>query len=335
MYILAFETSCDDTSVAILQDGHRRARRTASQALPHTASGGVVPEVAARMHEDAIFRVLDEALAEAGVTLADIDEIACTETPGLLPSLLVGLSVSRTLAAVTRKPWMPVNHVIAHMFANFLDREVGEIPFPNVCLTASGGHNELYLWRTLFDCTKIGETLDDASGEAFDKVAKALGLGYPGGPEIARVASEYTGSYRGIFPIVLLSPDSADMSFSGLKSAVKREIDRRILASGGIPNTLGCTECLSDRDRSEIAFEFQEAVVRALVTKTFDAVDRHGVAGVLLAGGVSANRLLRERCQEEAVRRGIPLLHPVRGVYCQDNAAMVGMYAYMVRANPL
>lgn len=171
---------------------------------------------------------MEEVLSEANVALEEIDIIACTEFPGLMPSLLVGMSVAKTLSVTLKIPYIPIDHIEAHMFANFIGRETNNIPFPSVCLTVSGGHNELYLWKSMFEREKIGETLDDSAGEAFDKVARMLGLGYPGGPIIGKLASEYTGSFRGIFPEVLLDKNSHDFSFSGLKSAVKREVDKRI-----------------------------------------------------------------------------------------------------------
>jgi N6-L-threonylcarbamoyladenine synthase len=165
-------------------------------------------------------------LIQAQVRLEEFDLIAYTSEPGLAPSLLVGKTVASTLSKLLKKPLVPIDHIMAHIFSNLLERHVEEIPFPAVCLTVSGGHNELYMWRSLFDLEKIGQTHDDAAGEAFDKVAKALGLGYPGGPIIAKLASEYPGKPSGIFPRVLLEKNTLDFSFSGLKSAVKREIDR-------------------------------------------------------------------------------------------------------------
>lgn len=186
-----------------------------------------MPEVAARLHANNIFGVLEEVLSESKVTLQDIDVIACTEFPGLMPSLLVGMSVAKTLSNTLSIPYIPIDHIEAHMFANYIGRETDQIPFPSVCLTVSGGHNELYLWKSMFEREKIGETLDDSAGEAFDKVARMMGLGYPGGPIIGKLASEYTGEFRGIFPKVLLDKEGHDFSFSGIKSAVKREVDKR------------------------------------------------------------------------------------------------------------
>lgn len=227
MLLLAFETSCDDTSVALFEDTKLLSMNTKSQIREHQATVGVVPEVAARLHANNIFAVLEKTLADAGKTYQDIEYIACTVEPGLLPSLIVGMTVAKTLSHSLNAPLIPINHIQAHIFANLLERNLDEIKFPVMCLTISGGHNELYYWKSLFDLEKIAETRDDASGEAFDKVAKMMGLGYPGGPVISKYAAEYAGEFKGIFPIVMLEKDSLDFSFSGLKSAVKREVDRR------------------------------------------------------------------------------------------------------------
>lgn len=217
---------------------------------------------------------MEEVLEEAKVTLEEIDIIACTEFPGLMPSLLVGMSVAKTLAKTLEKPYIAIDHIEAHMFANFIGRNTDDILFPSVCLTVSGGHNELYLWKSMFEREKIGETLDDSAGEAFDKVAKMMGLGYPGGPIIGKLASEYTGEFRSIFPKVLLDKESHDFSFSGLKSAVKREVDKRIEKNGS----------LSKDDIREIAFEFEQTVVNILSYKLFHAAETYSISSVVLAG---------------------------------------------------
>lgn len=227
MFLLAFETSCDDTSIAIFRDRELLVMKTRSQIREHNETKGVVPEVAARLHANNIFGVLEEVLSEAGLQLEDIDQIACTEFPGLMPSLLVGMSVAKTLSHALKIPYLAIDHIEAHMFANYIGRETEDLVFPSVCLTVSGGHNELYIWKSMFERIKIGETLDDSAGEAFDKVAKMMDLGYPGGPIIGKYASEYQGEFRSIFPMVLLDRNGYDFSFSGLKSAVKREIDKR------------------------------------------------------------------------------------------------------------
>lgn len=261
---------------------------------------------------------MEEVLIEVKITLEEINIIACTEFPGLMPSLLVGMSVAKTLSQTLQIPYIPIDHIEAHMFANYLEREISEIHFPAICLTVSGGHNELYLWKSMFEREKIGETLDDSAGEAFDKVAKMMGLGYPGGPIIGKIASEYTGSFRGIFPNVLLDKNGHYFSFSGLKSAVKREVNKRIEKNAS----------LTEQDIQEIAFEFEQTVVNILSYKLFHAAEILGVSSVVLAGGVSANDRLRETIECEAKQRNHHFLAPIRKVYSQDNAAMVGILAY-------
>lgn len=206
------------------------------------------------------------------MTLKDIDFIACTRQPGLLPSLLVGRTVAKTLAHTLGKEVLWIDHIESHIFANLIERSADDLRFPIVCLTVSGGHNELYLWKSLFELELLGQTRDDAAGEAFDKVSKAMGYGFPGGPAIAKLASEWMGEYRGLFPISLLEEGSLDFSFSGLKSAVKREIDARLIDGK-----------LRPEDEREIAFEFEQAVVCILTTKLFRAAQKHQVSTVLLA----------------------------------------------------
>lgn len=257
---------------------------------------------------------MEDALSKAGVALPDIDAVACTANPGLVTSLLVGKTVAKTLAETLKKPLLWIDHIEAHMFANFLERDESEIRFPSVCLTVSGGHNEIYLWKSMFERELLGETIDDAAGEAFDKVAKAMGLGFPGGPVISKLASEYEGAFRGIFPVVTLSKDSLDFSFSGLKTAVKREIDRR--------------SPLSLDDMREIAFEFERTVAEILSKKLFLAAEKTRVPNLVLAGGVSSNDFLKKTIAERAAKEGFEFRAPVSKTYSQDNAAMVGILAY-------
>ena len=190
MYLLAFETSCDDTSVALLQDDTPIAMSTRTQ-LEHDATGGVVPEVAARSHANAIFPCIEDVLREGGITLDQIDSIACTEKPGLLPSLLTGMTVAKTLSLSLKKPILWIDHIESHIFANYLERKKEDISFPAVVLTVSGGHTEIYFWKSMFELEIIGQTRDDAAGEAFDKVSKMMGLGFPGGAKIAKLSEEY------------------------------------------------------------------------------------------------------------------------------------------------
>lgn len=321
MYLLAFETSCDDTSIAIFREGELVAMKTKSQIREHNETKWVVPEVAARLHANNIFGVLEDVLSEAQITIQDIDVIACTEFPGLMPSLLVGMSVAKTLAKTLGKPYLAIDHIEAHMFANFIGRETDNIPFPSICLTVSGGHNELYLWKSMFEREKIGETLDDSAWEAFDKVAKMMGLGYPGGPIIGKLSSEYNWDFRSIFPKVLLDKDWHDFSFSGLKSAVKREVDRRWE--------------LNEEDIREIAFEFEQTVVYILSHKLFHAAEVYNIQSVVLAGGVSANDRLLQTIKDGAVERGYAFTAPISKLFSQDNAAMVGILAcYRYKKSP-
>lgn len=313
MYILAFETSCDDTSVAIMRDTVCIALSTRTQ-LEHDETGGVVPEVAARSHANAIFPCIDDVLSEAQITLSDIDFIACTREPWLQPSLLTGITVARTLAESLHKPCIWVNHIEAHMFANFLERETNDIMFPSVVLTVSWGHTEIYFWKSLFEFELLGQTRDDAAGECFDKVAKMMWLGFPWGAKVAKLASEYSGNYQGIFPVVLLERDSLDFSFSWLKTAVKREIDIR--------------GTLSESDKREISYEFEETVVRILSEKLMRAVQKVWVKTLCLAWGVSANTKLKDTLSALSKKSDYTFISPKKNLYSMDNAAMVGIRAY-------
>ncbi len=317
MYILAFETSCDDTSVAVMCDDECISLSTRTQ-LEHSATGGVVPEVAARSHANAIFPCIDDALRDAGITLDQIDLIACTDRPGLAPSLLTGLVVADTLALSLGKPILRIDHIESHIFANLLERNESDIIFPAIVLTVSGWHTELYQWNSLFDLQMIGQTHDDAAGECFDKVSKMLGMGFPGWKKIADLAEKYTGTYEGIFPLVLLDKDSLDFSFSGLKSAVKRYIDTQITTP----------DWLTDAKKIQIAYEFEEVVTDILSKKLMRASEQKNAKMILLAWGVSANTKLKNKITILADMAHIPFLAPARIIYSMDNAAMVGIRAY-------
>ena len=317
MRILAFETSCDDTSVALFDGPRLLAMETRSQ-TEHDATGGVVPEIAARLHANAVFGVMDAVFEKAGLGLADVDLFACTEKPGLVPSLLVGKTVAKTLARLTGKPLRWVHHVEAHMYALWLEREPSEVVLPAVCLTASGGHNEIYWLPSPHVFERVGATRDDSAGEAFDKVSTMMGMGYPGGPAVEKAAAAWDGPLRGIFPRSLLEKDSLDFSFSGLKSAVRREVESR-----------GGRDALSDADRREICAEFQHAVTETLCAKLLRAADRFGASRLMLAGGVSANASYRERVARAAAETGRTVLWPKRNAFAGDNAAMVGMAAWL------
>ncbi len=342
MKILAFETSCDDTSIAIFEDEKLLVMETASQIKIHNITGWVVPEVAAREHANAIFWVLDTVLEKTGVQLEQIDYIWVTTNPWLLPSLLTGTTVASTISTLLKIPIIPINHIQAHIFANFLEREEKEIEFPVVCLTVSGWHNDIYSMKDMWDLEKVGSTTDDASWEAFDKVAKMMWLGYPGWPIVSQMADEYAVENnknideivfndvqkKPLFPRVWLTKKQADFSFSGLKSAVKREVDKR----------RGCivwnwvkpvpTKDLTLEDKKEISYEFQEAVIEVLAYKLIQAALQKWVKTVLLAGWVSANNRLKQEITKLAKKNNIEFLHPVSNLYCMDNAAMVWILTY-------
>lgn len=320
MYILAFETSCDDTSVAVMRDSHCIALSTRTQ-LEHDVTGGVVPEVAARSHANAIFPCINDALLEAQITLQDIDYIACTDKPGLLPSLLTGMTVAKTLALSLEKSLIWVDHIESHMFANLLDRDVSDFTFPSVVLTVSGWHTEIYFWKSFFEFELLGQTRDDAAGEAYDKVAKMMGLGFPGGAKIAKMAEVFRTiasswdilKYQKLFPRSFLEVGSLDFSFSGLKSAVKRFLD---------------SDEWKQTSQEAVAFAFEEAVADVLVQKVLEAASKYQVSQMYLAWWVSANSYLRERLRLEWERNGRDFLAPTKNVYSQDNAAMVGIHAF-------
>jgi len=336
MKILAFETSCDDTSIAIFEDDKLLAMDTASQIKIHNITGGVVPEVAAREHANAIFWVLEKVLKEASPHLTSpkgrgikglfehIDYIWVTTNPWLLPSLLTGTTVASTISTVLQIPIIPINHIQAHVFSNFLERKESFVKFPLICLTVSGGHNDIYSMKNIWDLEKVGSTTDDSSGEAFDKVAKMMGLEYPGGPIISKLAEEYkrpvsieTG-LKPLFPRVWLVKKEADFSFSGLKSAVKREVDKRVEKAG----------LLSQEDKIEISYEFQEAVIEVLAYKLVQVALQKWVKTVMLAGWVSANNRLKEEITRLAKKHNLEFIFPIKNLYCMDNAAMVGILTH-------
>ena len=319
--ILAVESSCDETGIAVVEDGRViRANVVASQVAMHAASGGIVPEIAARAHLRWIVPTFDEAWAGAGVGWDDIEAVAVTEGPGLAGSLLVGINFAKTLAYVHDKPLVPVNHLEGHLYAAWLAdeaREVSEPIFPLVALIVSGGHTFLVEMRDHLEYRLLGETVDDAAGEAFDKVGRLLGLPYPGGPEIMRAAA---GAVRKdvVFPRAWLG-DSFDFSFSGLKTAARRTI---AIETDGEGTTVGEAALQPDRV-AELSYGFQESVIDVLVTKTLRAARQAGAKSVVLGGGVAANRVLRERLASSAAADGIPLVVP-RPALCTDNGAMIG-----------
>jgi N6-L-threonylcarbamoyladenine synthase len=326
--LLAIESSCDETGIAVIEGGRQiLSNVVASQTALHAASGGIVPEVAARAHLRWIVPVLDQALGDAGVTLDDVDGVAVTHGPGLAGSLLVGINFAKTLAWVHDKPLVGVNHLEGHLYAAWLtdageDRATPE--FPLVALIVSGGHTFLVEMHDHLTYRLLGQTVDDAAGEAFDKVGRLLGLPYPGGPEVSR-AAEAAVRHDAAFPRAWLG-DTYDFSFSGLKTAARRTIDEA-RADERLP-TGKAAEAepearLSGAAVAELSWGFQEAVVDVLVTKTIRAARGAGARSIVLGGGVAANGALRRRLAGEAEALGIPLIVP-RPALCTDNGAMIG-----------
>jgi N6-L-threonylcarbamoyladenine synthase len=322
MKILGIESSCDETAAAVVAGGREiLANVVASQIGIHRPYGGVVPELASRQHLKVVIPVIREALEQAGLGISQVDGIAVTQGPGLVGALLVGIGVAKALAYATAKPLVPVNHLEAHIQAAFLEDAPPSFPF--IALVVSGGHTNLYHVVDHHKATLVGRTRDDAAGEAFDKVAKLLDLGYPGGVVIDRISRG--GNPNAIpFPRAFLERDSLDFSFSGIKTAVVHFVRRYVdpsklsfLPERPLPGAPSPPVQVAD-----IAASFQEAVVDVLVQKTCLAVQRARVTDVVVAGGVAANSRLRQRLQEEGVRLGLRL-HLPRPDLCTDNAAMV------------
>ena len=305
--VLGIETSCDDTSVAVLEDGAcLRAHLIAAQDL-HELYGGVVPELAARAHVELLPRMVRHALEAAGARAGDLTGVAATRAPGLVGSLVVGVAFAKAYAYALDVPVVGVNHVEAHLHSATLEH--GESPWPAVCLIVSGGHTELVLVRGFGRYEWLGSTRDDAAGEAYDKVAKRLGLGFPGGPAIDRLARE--GNPRAFdFPRPMLERPGLDFSFSGLKTAVAQTIDRH-----------GAREPEFVRD---VAASFQAAMVETLVGRTLAALDQTGARALSLGGGVACNRALREALAGACQARGVALRIPSPR-FCADNAAMIAL----------
>jgi N6-L-threonylcarbamoyladenine synthase len=331
--ILAVESSCDETSVALVEGGRRiHSNIVASQTALHAATGGIVPEVAARAHLRWIVPVLDEALAGAGVTVGDVDSVAVTYGPGLAGSLLVGINFAKTLAFVHDKPLVGVNHLEGHLYAAWLldpdEAEREEPVFPLVALIVSGGHTFLVEMRDHLTYRLLGQTVDDAAGEAFDKVGRLLGLPYPGGPAI-QGAAETATAHDAAFPRAWLG-DSYDFSFSGLKTAARRTVDEARIGAGlgpaGVATVADPADRLPDTAIAELAWGFQESVVDVLATKTIRAAEEVGARSIVLGGGVAANAPLRARIAGEAEARGLPFIVPRPGL-CTDNGAMIGAAA--------
>jgi N6-L-threonylcarbamoyladenine synthase len=322
--VLSIESSCDETGIALIEDGRRiLANVVASQVALHAPSGGIVPEVAARAHLRWIVPVLDEAWAGAGVSWSDVGGVAVTYGPGLAGSLLVGINFAKTIAWVHDLPLIGVNHLEGHVYAAWLhdaaDEERDDPSFPAVALVVSGGHTFLVEMRDHLTYRLLGSTVDDAAGEAFDKVGRLLGLGYPGGPAISRAAEGATARDR-VFPRAWLG-DSFDFSFSGLKTAARR-IVTEARADAGLP-AADPESALPAATVADLAWGFQDAVVDVLVNKTIRAATEAGARSIVLGGGVAANAALRARLAGEAEALGLPLVVP-RPALCTDNGAMIG-----------
>lgn len=308
-YILAIESSCDETSVSIIKNGCEEISTVVlSQMDIHANFGGVVPEIASRNHVKNITLVIEEALKKANMTMNDIDAVAVTYGPGLIGSLLVGLIAAKTLAYAYNKPLVPVHHIAGHIYANNL---VKPLEFPLISLVVSGGHTDLIYMKEDYSFERLGGTLDDAVGEAYDKVARVLGIDYPGGPIVDKLA--HTGKDTYDLPLPL-NDNSYDFSFSGLKSAVINKIHNEKQRGNDIIVENMCTS-------------FQNRVVEILVKKTMNALKEKNVKNLIVAGGVAANNGLRERLTIECEKEGIELTVP-EIKYCTDNAAMIGAAGY-------
>jgi len=315
MRVLAIDTSCDDTAAAVILNGRRILSNIISSQNPiHQKYGGVVPELASRRHIEDIVLIVNEALEAAQVQLKEIDGIAVTQGPGLIGSLLVGLSFAKSLSFAAGIPLVGVNHIEGHLSAIFLEEKPPRFPF--VGLVVSGGHTSLFRVNGFGDYRRLGQTRDDAAGEAFDKVAKLLRLGYPGGPIIDELSK--TGDPKAIrFPRPSLSKNSFDFSFSGLKTAVVNFVKVSPEPVGGYPQELV----------RNIVSSFQEAVVEVLVKKTLRAAEHQELRRIVLSGGVAANSCLRQRMEEEALQQKRKVYIPPPE-FCTDNAAMIGVVGY-------
>lgn len=315
VYILGIESSCDETAASVVKNGTEVLSNIISSQVPtHRKYGGVVPEIASRKHIINVMPVIDEALKDANVTIEDITAIGVTYGPGLVGALLVGLSAAKALAFANDKPLIGVNHLQGHVFANFLNDETLKPPF--LALVVSGGHTALLVVKGYNEFELLGQTRDDAAGEAFDKVARVMGLQYPGGPEVEKLAA--TGDKNAIdFPRALLGK-SYDFSFSGLKSAVINYLHKEKQGNREV-------------NFEDVAASFQEAIIDVLVKKSVHALKETGLKEIVLAGGVSANKVLQERLAKDVQKVGARLIHPTP-VLCTDNAVMIacrGYYQYL------
>lgn len=311
MLILAVETSCDETSAAVVKDGTTiLSNVVSSQIDTHKKFGGVVPEIASRKHVESVTRIFEEAVREAGVELRDLSAVAVTQGPGLVGSLLVGVIAAKSLAYALELPLIGVHHIAGHIYANAL---VQPLAYPLMALVASGGHTELVHMPSEGEFRVIGKTRDDAVGEAYDKVARAMGLPYPGGPHVDKLAQQADEEIE--LPRAWLDDDSYDFSFSGLKSAVLAQVNQAKM-KGDIVNKAG------------LSLGFQRSAIDVLVTKAMRAVKAYGSRQLLLCGGVAANRGLREALEAECRQAGVPFAVPPLSL-CTDNAAMIAAAGYL------
>ncbi|MFA5948255.1 MAG: tRNA (adenosine(37)-N6)-threonylcarbamoyltransferase complex transferase subunit TsaD [Candidatus Gracilibacteria bacterium] len=349
MKILGIETSCDETSCAIVEDGVRvLSNAIYSSAAMHNKTGGVVPEVAAREHILKIVPVLDDCFSKANCTIDDIDLIAVTDGPGLLSSLIIGTQVASTISFLKNKKIVPVHHIIGHIYSNWLNVEE-KIEFPVLILTVSGGHNELILMTGHNEFKIIGETLDDAAGEAFDKVARILGLGYPGGPLISKAALN-GDSHAFKLPLAMMGKENLNFSFSGLKTACLNEVKKYVIChpefiSGSTMSKEQSQRemlkqvqhdlTLSEQFKNDLSASFQETVCETLSSKLMLAYKKYpNVKEVHLAGGVSANKRLREVIAGK-LPAGVKFRNPLEFSFCTDNAAMIACAGYFIyQKNP-
>ena len=317
MLLLAIESSCDETAAAVLQDGINLLSNVVdSQIEVHSPYGGVVPELASRRHIQTIYQVVDQALKQAAIRIDQLDAIAVTQRPGLVGSLLIGMSFAKAIAYVKNLPCIGVDHMAGHLLSVFLGDN--HPSFPYIALVASGGHSSLYLADDPLSYKQIGQTRDDAAGEAFDKVAKLLGLAYPGGPIIAEKAEK--GNPEAIsFPRAWLDTDSLDFSFSGLKTAVVNYVNR-------------ASQKDEELNIPDICASFQEAVVDVLVEKAITAAKKSGVSQIVLAGGVGSNQRLRAHLTARGQDENIAVFLPPRH-FCTDNAAMIAIAGYHLYKN--
>lgn len=312
IYILAIESSCDETAAAVVKNGRTVLSNViSSQIALHTLYGGVVPELASRKHIEKINQVITQALSDAQMTLDDMDAIAVTYGPGLVGALLVGVAEAKAIAYAKKKPLVGVHHIEGHICANFIENKELEPPF--ICLVVSGGHTHLVVVEDYGKYKILGRTRDDAAGEAFDKVARAIGLGYPGGPKIDKISKE--GNPEAItFPRAKVGDSEYDFSFSGLKSSVLNYLN-------------SCQMKGEEINRADVAASFQKAVTDVLVQNAMHGVKAYGLNKLAIAGGVASNSALRAAMKEACEKNGVEFYYP-SPIFCTDNAAMIGVAGY-------